>query len=64
MKCHELKWPYCNGILKKWHEKGLHTVEEIENENRGMPHPADPPERSRGNEELQKYVQALHRDRR
>ncbi|MBE6963308.1 MAG: DnaD domain protein [Ruminococcaceae bacterium] len=30
MKCHELKWPYCNGILKKWHEKGLHTVEEIE----------------------------------
>ncbi|MBE6995414.1 MAG: DnaD domain protein [Ruminococcaceae bacterium] len=40
MKCHELKWPYCNGILKKWHEKGLHTVAEIESENR----PAKPRE--------------------
>ena len=29
LKCHELKWPYCNGILKRWHEKGLHTPEEI-----------------------------------
>ena len=27
LKCHELKWPYCNGILKRWHEAGLHTVE-------------------------------------
>lgn len=25
-----LKWPYCNSILKSWHEKGLHTVEEIQ----------------------------------
>ena len=30
LKCHELKWPYCNGILKKWHEAGLHSAEEIE----------------------------------
>ena len=30
LKCHELRWAYCNGILKKWHEAGLHTVEEIE----------------------------------
>ena len=30
LKCHELKWPYCNGILKRWHEAGLHTPEEIE----------------------------------
>lgn len=22
-------WPYCNGILRRWHEKGLHTPEEI-----------------------------------
>ena len=33
LKCHELKWPYCNGILKKWHEKGLHTPEEVSAEN-------------------------------
>ena len=37
LKCHELKWAYCNGILKRWHEAGLHTVEQIENKDR----PAD-----------------------
>lgn len=25
-----MKWPYCNSILRSWHEKNLHTVEEIE----------------------------------
>ncbi len=30
LKCHELKWAYCNGILKRWHEAGLHTAEEIQ----------------------------------
>ena len=29
LKCHELKWAYCNGILRRWHEAGLHTEEEI-----------------------------------
>lgn len=33
LKCHELKWPYCNGILKRWHEKGLHTPEQVNAEN-------------------------------
>lgn len=30
VKCKELKWPYMDRILKSWHEKGLHTVAEIE----------------------------------
>lgn len=25
-----MKWPYCNGILRRWHEKGAHTPAEIE----------------------------------
>ena len=25
-----MKWPYCNSILRSWHEQGLHTAEEIE----------------------------------
>jgi len=25
-----MKWPYCNGILRRWNEKGAHTPEEIE----------------------------------
>ena len=32
LKVHELKWPYLNGILKRWHEKGLHTPEEVSTE--------------------------------
>ena len=34
LKCHELKWPYLNGILKRWHEAGLHTPEEVEERDR------------------------------
>ena len=26
---HELKWAYCNGILRRWHEAGLHTEAEV-----------------------------------
>ena len=36
-KCHELKWPYLNGILKRWHEAGLHTLREIEERDRPVP---------------------------
>lgn len=48
LRCHELKWPYLNGILRRWHEAGLHTPEEVEagdgpagRERRGRP--GDPP---------------------
>ena len=30
LKCKELKWPYMNRILASWHEKGLHTLAEVE----------------------------------
>jgi DnaD/phage-associated family protein len=65
LKCHELKWPYCNGILKQWHAKGLHTVEEIEAGDRPAAKPeAKPPvSAARGSEEMRKYVQDLHRER-
>ena len=42
LKCHELKWPYCNGILKRWHEAGLHTAAEIEARDRPAPRTAQP----------------------
>ena len=60
LKCHELKWPYCNGILKRWHEAGLHTPEEVASGDR--PTPVDKPTQP-VNDELRKYVQNLHRDR-
>lgn len=36
-KCQSFKWTYCNGILKRWHEAGLHTVEEVEAGDRPAP---------------------------
>ena len=62
-KCHEFKWPYCNGILKRWHEAGLHTPEEIEAGDR--PASARKPEQPARpvNDEMRKYAQALRRDR-
>ena len=29
LKTGEMSWPYCNSILKRWHQKNLHTPEEI-----------------------------------
>jgi DnaD/phage-associated family protein len=42
LRCHELKWPYLNGILKKWNEAGLHTAAEIEAGDRPAPKPCGP----------------------
>jgi len=53
LKCHELKWPYCNGILKRWHEAGLHTVEEIEQNDRPAAKKAP---KSAGDEQILKYI--------
>ena len=55
LKCHELKWPYCNGILKRWHEAGLHTVEEIEQRDR--PAPKRPAETETDNAWMKKFIQ-------
>ena len=32
LKCRELKWSYLNGILRHWHEKNLHTLQEVQSE--------------------------------
>ena len=32
LNCHELRMPYLNGILKRWHEKGIHTPDEVKRE--------------------------------
>lgn len=66
LKCHELKWPYCNGILKKWHEKGLHTAEEIASgDNKTAVQPESrQSDTAWGSEEMRQYVQEMNRDRR
>lgn len=43
-----MKWPYMNRIVQNWHEKGLHTPEEIEAGDKpmGKPAPKSPPART------------------
>ena len=59
LKCHELKWPYCNGILKRWHEAGLHTPEEIEAGDRPAARKESRPVASGGEDVswMKKYIQ-------
>lgn len=45
LKCKELKWNYMNKILTSWHEKGLHTMEQIEAGDRPA-RPANQPRKS------------------
>ncbi len=35
-----LDWRYCNGILRRWHEAGLHTPEEVKAERKPEPRAA------------------------
>ena len=64
-KCGELKWSYCNGILKRWHEAGFHTPEEVAAGDR-------PPAANRrptvqttivSGDDMKRYEQDLHRER-
>ena len=58
LKCHELKWPYCNAILKRWHEAGLHTPAEIEQRDRPASRsPAKAPEETGDNAWMKKFIQ-------
>lgn len=65
LKCGEFKWSYCNGILRRWHEAGLHTLDEIEAGDRrpapaaGQGAPGAPRE---GNAWMRKYIQQRRKD--
>lgn len=65
LKLHDFKWGYCNGILKRWHEAGLHTVEEIESGDK-RPAPAAKPDASgapkSGNAWMRKYIQQRRKE--
>ena len=64
LKCHELKWAYCNGILRRWHEAGLHTVEEIQAGDRPAARRGDQQSPRDTETEMRRYMQELHRNRR
>lgn len=43
LKTGELNWKYMNSILRNWHEKGLHTIEDISGGDKKTPARQDAP---------------------
>ena len=79
LNCKELKWRYMNKILCSWHQKGLHTMEEIaagdrhpaaSRQNPGVSRPAsrqNGPQQSGAVREdmarMEKYLEQLRREK-
>ena len=69
LKCKELKWPYMNKILTSWHQKGLHTLAEVQAGDRASAkRPAPPPRREEEAVQddmarMEKYLQQLRREK-
>ena len=59
LKCHELKWPYCSAILKRWHEAGLHTLSEVEERDRPTRKaaPEKPADQQNDNAWMRRFIQ-------
>lgn len=65
-----MSWPYMNSILKSWHQKGLHTVEDIksrDSERRAAPTGAaaapPPPSPQRVNDDIRWMQEFLEREK-
>ena len=63
LQCKELRWSYLGKILQNWHQKGLHTVQEVQEGDR---RPAAQPQQSRQSpgknvERMKKYLEELRK---
>jgi DnaD/phage-associated family protein len=65
LKCHELKWNYLNGILKRWNDSGLHTPAEIQTGDRPAAKKTFAPEPARDEapDRMREYAQNLRKER-
>ena len=64
LKKGSLNWAYMNSILKSWHQKGLHTVEQVESSDsawRRAAGPAAPPAPGPGDDRAQADMERLRR---
>lgn len=71
VKCKELKWPYMNKILCSWHQKGLHTLAQIEAGDRPNGRQARPSSRAQSPNDaakedlarMERYLQRLRQEK-
>lgn len=63
VKCKELRWGYLNKILLNWHEKGLHTVREVEEGDRRAPAKTERqrPDPGKNVERMKKYLEEMRK---
>ena len=63
VKCKELRWGYLNKILLNWHEKGLHTLQEVEAGDRRPPAKAEARSAAPGKnvERMKKYLEDMRK---
>lgn len=61
LRCHEFRWGYLGGILKKWHEKGLHSPEEIEREESAAPKKKKTTAAGEKNSGMEQYIKKMHK---
>jgi len=64
LKCKELRWGYLNKILCNWHEKKLHTLQEVTEGDRRSPEKAtsrsgEPPTAGENLARMKKYLQEM-----
>ena len=54
----QLEWRYLNGILRRWHENGWHTPEEVQQGDAGKPaQPSSKPDKpDQDNSRMEKYM--------
>ena len=54
----QLEWRYLNGILRRWHENGWHTPEEVQQGDAGKPAQTSPkPDKpDQDNSRMEKYM--------
>ena len=58
MKKGSMDWSYMNGILRRWHENGWHTPEEVQQGDAGKPaQPSPKPDKpDQDNSRMEKYM--------
>ena len=63
VKCKELRWGYLNKILLNWHEKGLHTLQEVEAGDRRPPAKTEARSAAPGKnvERMKKYLEDMRK---
>ena len=61
LKNGKLKWAYLNGILRRWHQEGLSSPQQVRQERAPAPQRQQRQQTPAGTGSMDKYVRSLHK---